>query len=176
MLTSLPGRRINHAPDFRLLPTGRLTMKKSVLAAFALASATAFTGASAAPATVPAAESQAAHTLRWRLTETASHELVMNAVVGSDVIRSARTGELVGYDSTTLKFYPQTNSARVQVAAAVKGGILVYGVHGRFTSNDVVFHGRVLRGTGKFAGAQGTVAATPSADGKKVFVVIHYAT
>ena len=151
-------------------------MKKSVVAAVALAGATAFTGASAAPATAPATEAQAAHTLRWRLTETASHNLGKNAFVGTDVIRSARTGNIVGYDSTTGKFFPEMNSARIQVAASVKGGILVAAVHGTFTSNDVVFHGRILRGTGKFAGAEGTVTATPTntANGERVLVVIHY--
>lgn len=150
-------------------------MKKSLVAAVALASATAFTGASAAPATVPAAETQAAHTLRWRLTETASHDVGKTGFVGTDVIRSVRTGKILGYDSTSGRFFPKTNGARIQVAAAVKGGILVAVVHGRFTSNDVLFRGRVLSGTGKFVGAEGTVTARPAGgQGEKTLVVIHY--
>lgn len=148
-------------------------MKKSVVAALALASATAFTGASAAPATPPTAETQAAHTLRWQLAETGSKQVAPNAYVGTDVIRSARTGKIVGYDSSTLRFFLKANRARIQLAAAVKGGILVYAVHSRITLDDVVFHGRVLRGTGKFAGAEGTVTATPGENGKTL-VVIHY--
>lgn len=150
-------------------------MKKYVLAAAALAVVTAFTGASA-PATTLVADMQAAHTLKWRLTETAFHMAGPNAGTGTDVIRSARTGKIVGYDSTTFRFFPKRSLARVQFAAAVKGGILVGTAHGRFTSDDVVFHGRVIRGTGKFAGAEGTVTATPIGDGTKTYVVIHYQT
>jgi hypothetical protein len=153
---------------------GRLTMKKYALAGAALAGVTAFTGASAAPATAPVAELQAAQTLSWRLNESAHHSVGNNSIVGTDVIRSARTREIIGYDSFTLKFYPKTHVGRIQFAASVKGGILVAVVHGRFTSDHVVLHGRILRGTDTFTGAEGTVTATPIGDGSKTQVVIHY--
>jgi hypothetical protein len=150
-------------------------MKKTALAAVALASVAALTSASAAPAAAPVAQTKAAHTLKWKLHETASHDVGKHGFVGADTIRSIKTGKIVGYDSTTGTYFPATNSARIQVAFSVQGGILVGQVHGAFTSNDVVFHGRVLKGTGKFQGAQGTIAARPggSQDGT-TFITIHY--
>jgi hypothetical protein len=149
-------------------------MKKAAVAAAALAGVTAFTGASVAPAATPSPGVKAAHTLRWMLTETGSHNVAKNGFVGTDVIRSVRTGKIVGYDSTTGVFFPKTHAARIQVAAAVNRGILVGQVHGRFTSNDVVLHGKILRGTGKFAGATGTVTAQPRGGGQRTLLVIHY--
>jgi hypothetical protein len=149
-------------------------MKKTALAAVALAGVAALSGASAAPAAAPVAQAKAAHTLKWKLTETASHNVGNHGFVGADTIRSVRTGKIVGYDSTTGVFFPATNSARIQVAASVQGGILVGQVHGAFTSNDVVFHGRILRGTGKFQGAHGTITAQPIGNGNRTLVTIHY--
>jgi hypothetical protein len=150
-------------------------MKKAAVAAAALVGITAFSGASVAPAATPSPAGKATHTIRWMLTETASHNLPKNSFVGTDVIRSVRTGKVVGYDSTTGVFFPTTNGARIQFAASVKGGILVGQVHGRFTSNDVVLHGKILRGTGKFAGATGTITAQPRGNnGQRTLVVIHY--
>jgi len=149
-------------------------MKKAAVAAAALVGVTAFTGASVAPAATPSSAGKATHTIRWMATETASHSLPKNSFVGTDVIRSVRTGKVVGYDCVTGVFFPTTNGARIQFAASVKGGILVGQVHGRFTSNDVVLHGRILRGTGKFAGATGTVTAQPRGGGEKTLLVIHY--
>jgi hypothetical protein len=149
-------------------------MKKTAVAA-ALAGVTAFTGASVAPAATPSSGVKAAHTIRWMLTETASHNVGKNGFVGTDAIHSIPAGNIVGYDSTTGVFFPSTNAARIQVAASVRGGILVGQVHGRFTSNDVVFHGKILRGTGKFAGAKGTITAKPRGrQGQRTLVVIHY--
>jgi hypothetical protein len=150
-------------------------MKKAAVAAAALVGVTAFTGASVAPAATPSPAVKAAHTLRWMLTETASHNVAKNGFVGTDVIRSIRTGKIVGYDSTTGVFFPKTHAARIQVAASVNRGILVGQVHGRFTSNDVVFHGRILRGTGKFAGAEGTITAQPrGSNGQRTLVILHF--
>lgn len=145
-------------------------MKKYALAAAALAGVTAFTGASAAPATAPVAEDKAATVLRWRLIEKASHQLGQNTFSGIDTIRSVRTGNIVGHDSYTARFFPRTNRVRLQVAAAVKGGILVAAVHG--TPTQDVFQGRVIRGTGKFSGAEGTVIARPEGQRNTVLVTI----
>jgi hypothetical protein len=145
-------------------------MNKSIVAAATLAGVTALTGASVAPAMTSTAGAKETHVLKWRLTETASHDFT-NRFVGTDVIRSARTGKIVGYDSTTGRVYPQRGRVVVQVAASLKGGILIGQVGGRFDT-DVVFHGRILKGTGKYRGAQGTMTARPSAGGNKTFVRI----
>ncbi len=150
-------------------------MKKTAVAAVALASVTALTGASAAPATSDSATQAAtAHTLKWKLIETAFHRAGAHGFVGTDKIRSRRTGKVVGYDSFTGKFFRRTDSAKIQFAASVKGGILVGQAHGSFSSEHPVFHGRVLKGTGKFAGAQGTIVARPIGDGSNTSITITY--
>ncbi|MBA2560501.1 MAG: hypothetical protein H0V07_11575 [Propionibacteriales bacterium] len=150
-------------------------MKKTAVAAVALASVTALTGASAAPATAPGATQAAtAHTLKWKLIETASHRVGTHGFVGTDKIRSRRTGNVVGYDSFTGTFSRRTQSAKIQFAASVKGGILIGQVRADFDSKQSVFHGRVLKGTGKFAGAQGTIVAKPIGDGSNTSVTITY--
>ena len=152
-------------------------MKKAVLASVALAGVMAFTGAAAAPAAAPAAdEAKAAHKLRWTLIETGSHDVGRSSFVGTDKIRSTRTGEIVGFDSISGRFFQRTNSARIQVAWSVKGGILVGVVRGTFDSNPVVFRGHILKGTGKFLGAEGSIVAKSrgSGDGERVLVRIQY--
>jgi hypothetical protein len=148
-------------------------MKKVVLAAVVLAAVTAFTGASAAPAAAPSDEARAGHTLRWKLKEIASHQLGRH-FVGADTIRSVRTGDIVGYDSITGKFFPRTSKARIDVAASLRGGILVARVRADFDSGDDVFRGPVLKGTGKFQGAEGTISAKPIGDGSRTLITVHY--
>jgi hypothetical protein len=152
-------------------------MKKTAPAAVALASVMALSGAAAAPAAAPAAPAAAAkatHTFKWKLHEIASHDLRNNVFVTADTIRSVKTGKIRGYDSVTGKFHPATNSARIQVAFSVRGGILVGQVHGVFSSNDAVFHGRIIRGTDKFQGVRGTITAKSIGDGTRTLVTIHY--
>jgi hypothetical protein len=149
-------------------------MKKLVLAAVALAGVTAFTGASAAPAAAPETDARAAHTVKWRLTEIASHNIGTTRFAGADRIRSVRTGETVGYSSYTGKVYPATNSARLDVAAAVAGGILVGRLRGTFDTGDEVFRGRVLKGTGKFQGAEGTIVGRPVGEMGRILITVRY--
>ncbi len=168
-------------------------MKKLVLAAIALASVTALLGASAAPAapaaapaaapgsapaaapgSAPAPDDRVVYILRWRLTEIASHNVGRNGFVTADRIRSLRTGKIVGYDSVSGKFDPQTGRARIDVAASLKGGILIARVHANFQSGDEVFHGPVLKGTGRFLGAEGTITARPIGDGTRTRVKVRY--
>jgi hypothetical protein len=131
-------------------------MKRLVLAAVALTGLTAFAGAaSAAPTEAPGVEAKAVHTLRWKGVEIASHRVGGHYFAGADRLRSMRTGEIVGYDSFTGRYLPRTNSARIDLAASVKGGILVGRVIGEFSSNPIVFRGPVLKGTGRFQGADG---------------------
>ena len=150
-------------------------MKKLVFAAVALAGVTAFTGASAAPAAAPVAEpAKAMHTLKWRLTEIASHNVGRHGFTTADRIRSVRSGEIVGYDSVSGKFFPRTSKARIDVAASLRGGVLIARVHADFDSGNTVFHGPVLKGTGRFLGAEGTIAAKPIGDGTRTLVIVHY--
>ena len=147
-------------------------MNLTALTAALLASLTTFTG-SAAPATVPAAPTQRAHTVKWRLIEATEHSVGKNVRTGTDVVRSVGTGKIVGYDSYTFRSFPARSALRVQIAAAVKGGIVVYAVHGKYS--DDVYHGRILRGTGKFVGAKGKVTASRTGPhGSQALAVIRY--
>jgi len=153
-------------------------MKKLVLAAVALAGVAAFTGASAAPAAAPrvasGSEDRVVHILRWKLTEIASHNAGRHGFVTADRIRSVRTGKIIGYDSVSGTFDPWTARARIDVAASLKGGILVARVHADFDSGDEVFRGPVLKGTGKFLGAKGKIWARPIGDGTRTRVKVRY--
>ena len=148
-------------------------MKKTAVAAVALAGLTALTAASAAPAT-PITQAKAPHTLKWKLTETASHPVGKNGFVGADTIRSAKSRDIVGYDSFTGRFFPKTNSISLQTAFSVNGGILVGQMRGDFDSEPVVFRGPILKGTGKFQGAEGTIVAKLLGDTNKTLVTIRY--
>jgi hypothetical protein len=135
----------------------------------------AFTGATAAPAAAPVADdAKAAHTLRWRLTETAGHDVGKSSFVGTDRVRSVRTGNIVGYDSISGRYFSRTNSARIQAAWSVKGGIVVGQVRGKFDSNHAVFRGHILKGTGKFNGAQGTIVVKLRGREGRALVRIEY--
>ena len=133
-------------------------MKRLVLPAVALAGVTAFAAAaSAAPTAAPSNEAKAVHTVRWKAVELQSRNVGGHDFAGADRLRSVRTGEIVGYDSFTGRYFPRTNSARIDLAASVKGGILVGRVTGEFSSNHAVLRGPVLKGTGRFLGADGRI-------------------
>jgi len=153
-------------------------MKRSILAAVALVAVTAFAGTSAAPAAAPTgapgSHDRAVHVLRWKLNEIASHNVGRHGFVTADRIRSIRTGKIIGFDSVSGKFHPQTARARIDVAASLKGGILVARVHADFDSGDEVFYGPVLKGTGKYLGAKGTIKAKPIGDGTRTLVTIRW--
>jgi len=149
-------------------------MRTLLLAAAAVAAVTALTGASAAPAAAPGADSREAHTLRWRLTEVASHDVGRTGFVGTDRIRSVRTGEVLGYSSYRGRFFPADNSARLDVAASVRGGVLVGRLRGVFDADGEVFRGAVLKGTGKFRGAEGTIVGRPVGESGRILITVHY--
>ena len=117
---------------------------------------------------------EGAQTLKWKLNEIASHEVGRHGFVTADRIRSVRTGKIVGYDSVSGEFDPATNKVVIDVAFSVRGGILVARVRADFDSDEAVFRGPVLKGTGRFAGAEGTIAAKPVGDGGRTLVTIGY--
>jgi len=152
-------------------------MKRLVLTAVALAGITGFAGAaSAAPTEAPGIEAKAVHTLRWKGVELQSREVGERDFAGADRLRSVRTGEIVGYDSFTGRYFPRTNSSRIDLAASVKGGILIGRVIGEFSSDPVVFTGPVLKGTGRFQGAEGHMVVRLVGDEGRARYTIRYTT
>jgi hypothetical protein len=98
----------------------------------------------------------------------------MNKFVGTEVVRSRKTHKVVGYDSVIGVFFPESNSLRVQIATAVNGGIIVARVQTDFDPPNVVFHGPIIRGTGKFTGATGSLTAEAIDGRNQSLETIHY--
>jgi len=118
-----------------------------------------------------AADSKAQHVKRLVLHETGGHGLGGNTFVGTDKARSRATNEVVGFDTFTGHFSRATNKVVIHVALALKGGIIVGRV--TFDGSQPRFDGRILKGTGKFQGVNGTITGR-STNGKKTFVTLRY--
>ena len=142
-------------------------MKKSAATAAALVATTVLSGAAVMPGS--ATEDRAMHTKRLVLHEIASHEVGRYAFAGADTARSRSTHEVVGYDSYTGKFYPATNKVVIDVAFALKGGVIVGRVS--LSETEERFHGRILKGTGRYNGIEGTITGR---EGRNVYLTMHY--
>jgi hypothetical protein len=106
------------------------------------------------------------------LRETASHRVGKGAFTGTDTIRSRRSHEIIGYDSFTGKIYPRQEKAVLDVAMSFKGGVIV----SRVTLDDFEtnqFDGRILKGTGKYKGIEGTVTGRLT-NSTKTYVTLKY--
>jgi len=79
-------------------------------------------------------------------------------------------GKIIGYSALTATFNAKTRKARLNVAVALKGGVLVLGLTQGEHSGPRL-HGRVLTGTGKFRGASGTFTATQTSETRTVVTV-----
>jgi len=130
-------------------------MRKTVVAAVTLASATALTGAAAGSSSAPAADARATHVLKWRTNGIASDEVGISGWTRSEVVTSRRTGADIGYDSITGDSVPGSNRVKMYIAFAVEGGIIVARAHTDFEPPE--WHGKVLSGAGKFKGITGTL-------------------
>jgi len=143
-------------------------MKKSAVAAATIIGVSALTGATVLPGS--AASDSAVHTKKLVLREIASHQLTESQFTGSDQIRSARTHAVVGFHAFTGRYYPAKATAVLQGALALKGGILL----GRVPVPDgaTTFEGRITGGSGKYAGAEGTI--TGHFGEAATYVTLHY--
>jgi hypothetical protein len=110
------------------------------------------------------------HTLRLSSISLAGHQAGRNGFVGADVDR--HKGKVIGYDTVSGTFNRRTHVATLDVAAALRGGILH--IHGQQTEAGD-FTGKVTGGTGRFKGATGTVTGTQVSP-KKTKVVVTYTT
>ena len=147
-------------------------MNKSAAAAAAsaaLVATTVLSGAAVMPGA--ATEDRSPHTKRFVLHETGSHSVGERAFAGSDKIRSRHSHEVVGFDSTTGKYFPRMNKSVADLAFALKGGIIV----GRlsFDASDPHFAGRILKGTGNYKGIGGTIEGRLT-NSRKTFLTLHY--
>ena len=98
-------------------------MKKMLAASAALITATTLSGA--AVLSGPATARSTVHTTKLVLHETGSHGVGRNSFAGTDKARSAATGKVVGFDTISGSFNRKTHLAQVDVALALKGGLIV---------------------------------------------------
>ncbi|MFC4783962.1 hypothetical protein ACT8ZV_05780 [Nocardioides sp. MAHUQ-72] len=111
-------------------------------------------------------------TLTKRLVarSTGEHD-VGRTFLGTDKVRSRSTGRVVGFDSFTGRLFPAQERAVVQVAVALKGGIVVF--RASVTGSSLRFNGPILRGTGSYRGIEGTVTGRAT-EGQRTFYTLHY--
>jgi hypothetical protein len=131
-------------------------MKKLALAAAAALAATALTSAAADPA----AGDTKVHTKRFVSHLIDDHSTGAHTFASAEAARHA--GHIIGYDAVTGHFYPKQERVRVWFSVALKNGT-ISGVL-NFHFNDTVYPGRILNGTGKYKGIEGTVKARPQND------------
>lgn len=116
------------------------------------ASAALVAGLGGAVASATASGAQDVHHRNFVATQIASHQLGSSTFVSSEVER--HKGRVIGTDSLTGKFDLKTGTVKIYVAVAWKGGALI--VRGHATQSSP-FVGKIVRGTGRYAGARGTV-------------------
>lgn len=146
--------------------------RAAAVAAAMLVGVTALSGAVAQ--TGSATTDSTVHTKRLVLHQTATHGVGRYSFVGTDTARSAATQKVVGYDTISGHYYPRTDSVKIQVAIALRGGIIVARVHSlKSVPNQYV--GPIVKGSGKYNGIRGTVTAhSPSQNSLKTFVTLTY--
>lgn len=110
------------------------------------------------------------HTLKFVAISDRNHSAGRFGFEGTEIDRNH--GRFVGYDLISGIFNPRTQSVKIYVAIARKGGLLFGQVH---STSETTFVGRVTGGNGRFHGAKGTINAhnAPHND-NRTFVTVHY--
>lgn len=122
-------------------------------AAIGAAATTLVAGASGAAATLPASGAPNVHVRTFIATQIGhEHRLGKATFVSSEVER--HNGNVIGTDSITGHFYFKKGIVKIQVAVAWKGGAFI--IRGHATQSSP-FVGRIVRASGKYTGAQGSV-------------------
>jgi len=101
----------------------------------------------------PAAAHAVTHTMTFK-THQITDRIVHDVDVATD--KNVAHGSVVGYDVTSCRVNVQTHIARCQVALARAGGLMYSRAHVNVVTNRG--GGTVTGGTGRFAGASGTIS------------------
>lgn len=146
-------------------------MKKKAAWATATALITATALSGAAVSADSAAAQSTVHTTRLVLHQTGTHQLGRNSFGGTDRAMSRATGKVVGFDAITGTFNRKTHEAHIQVALAIKGGI----IQGHITlpENQQRFRGPITHGSGAYRGISGTISGR-TVSGTKTFVTLRW--
>ncbi|MFC4785173.1 hypothetical protein ACT8ZV_11890 [Nocardioides sp. MAHUQ-72] len=119
----------------------------------------------------PATAGMTTHTKHYVLKETDTHRIGKNDFAGTDKVKSAGTRDVVGFDSITGHFYPKQNRVIIQAAFALKGGIVLVKAH--LVGDGPQFTGKILGGTGTYAGIKGSVSGREASHGR-TFITFEY--
>ena len=126
---------------------------KSRAAVAATATALVAGAGGAAAFTEPASGAAKVHVRKFvAVPLTRDHRIGKTDFVSADIER--HNGHVIGTDAITGHFNVKTGVAKIWVAVAWKGGTIT--IRGHATQNTP-FVGKIVRGTGKYAGAEGTV-------------------
>jgi hypothetical protein len=133
--------------------------------------ATALLGGTCAVAVPALASTQViTHTLKFTSVTEQSLTLSKSAGAQQDKDLNAQ-GKIIGFDELYVAFTFATGNATGHVAVVTKGGIL----YGQLKLTQTSISGRVTGGTGKFAGARGTISAhNLNKAGTRTAVTIRY--
>lgn len=137
----------------------------------AVASATALlAGVGSIAAFSPSASGAASvHTRKFVAVRIGhDHPIGKSSFVSSEVEK--HNGNVIGTDSVTGHVNLTTGVAKIWVAVAWKGGTVIVRGHATQTTP---FVGRLVRGTGKYTGIEGTVTTRDLGHGRTA-VTVHY--
>ena len=143
-------------------------MKRFTTIAAAGAAAAVGAGAFALPAL--ASGTSATHTLHFTAVSLKDANFSKNQFGQAE--KDVRNGKIIGFDVVYGRFHPATNSARGRVAVSTRGGLL----YGKLKfSNGPITTGTVTGGTGRFAGATGTIyGKSLNKSGTRTAVTVHW--
>jgi hypothetical protein len=141
-------------------------MRRLVATAGALVASAALVGATAAVTSADEDHHRATRTLHFVDTAIRQSQTGATTFAGAGVDKVK--GKVIGYSAVTGTVDSKTQTARIQVAVALKGGIIVLGLT---QGDNPHLHGRVLTGTGRFRGATGTFTGTQTSDIRTVVTV-----
>ncbi len=138
-------------------------------AAIGAAATTLVGGVGGAAATLPASGAPDVHVRKFiAIPIGPDHRLGKASFVSSDVER--HKGKVIGTDSLTGRVNFKTGVVKIHIAVAWKGGALIIRGHG---SQNTPFVGRIVRGTGKYTGAEGTVTTRDLSGGNTAVKVTY---
>ena len=137
-------------------------------AAIGVATTALVAGVGGAGAIAPASGAPDVHVRKFIATQIFQHRLGERTFVASEVER--HKGRIIGTDSLTGRIHFKTGVVKIHVAVAWKGGALI--IRGHATQN-APFVGKVVRGTGKYAGAEGTVTTRDLKSGRTAVKVVY---
>jgi hypothetical protein len=145
--------------------------KTAAAAAGGLVTVAALTGAGV-QAGFATADSAPEHTKRYVLKLVDSAELGETAFAAAARMKSKRTGEVVGYENHTGRWDPDTGDLVLNVGMALRGGVLVARLKPGKTQQTFV--GPILKGSGKYAGIDGSIRVHPEKGTSRTIAVLRY--